>query len=80
MLKIFFSKLFTKRIVCDKMMRQLTSRLPSITEPQCLELGAPITLEELTQAQNEMDSGRAPGIDGLPAEFYVEFWDLLGQN
>lgn len=59
-------------------MRQLTSRLPSITEPQCLELDAPITLEELTQALNEMDSGRAPGIDGLPAEFYVKFWDLLG--
>ena len=35
-------------------------------------------LEELTQAFAGMDSGSAPGIDGLPAEFYVEFWDLLG--
>ena len=35
-------------------------------------------LEELTQALAGMDTGSALGIDGLPAEFYVEFWDLLG--
>ena len=35
-------------------------------------------LEELTQPLARMDSGSAPGIDGLPAEFYVEFWGLLG--
>ena len=24
-----------------------------------------------------MDSGKTPGIDGLPAEFFLAFWDLL---
>ena len=37
-----------------------------------------VGLEELTQALTSSDRGRVPGLDGLPYEFYLEFWDLLG--
>ena len=38
----------------------------------------PLTLVERERALGEMDSGKAPRIDGKPAEFYLEFWDLVG--
>ena len=59
-------------------MELLTSHFPSITEPQRLSLDSPITFPELTQALAGLNSGKAPGIDGLPAEFFLAFWDLLG--
>ena len=59
-------------------MKQLSSHLSSLTEPQRRDLDSPITLEELTQVLAGIDSGIAPGIDGLSAEFCVEFWGLLG--
>ena len=38
----------------------------------------PLTLAELERALGEIDSGRAPGIDGIPAEFYLELWGFVG--
>jgi hypothetical protein len=34
---------------------------------------APISVEELEQAIKELSSGKAPGVDGLPAEFFRHF-------
>ena len=62
-----------KKNFCDEIMNQLSSHLSSLTEPQRRDLDSPITLEELTQVLAGIDSGIAPGIDGVPAEFCVEF-------
>jgi hypothetical protein len=37
----------------------------------------PIKLEELDAAVKKLPSGKAPGIDGLPFNFFCHFWDLL---
>ena len=37
-----------------------------------------ITLEEITNAVKGLSSGKSPGPDGLSAEFYLKFLDLLG--
>ena len=37
-----------------------------------------LTLDELSKAAKYLPSNRAPGPDGLPAEFYKEFWPELG--
>ena len=39
-----------------------------------------ITTEELFVALKGLQTGKAPGSDGLPAEFYLAFWDDLGDS
>jgi hypothetical protein len=36
-----------------------------------------LTEDELFAALKKLPSGKVPGIDGLPAEFFKEFWDEL---
>ena len=36
-----------------------------------------ISTEELFVALKGLQTGKAPGSDGLPAEFYLAFWDDL---
>ena len=43
-------------------------------------LELPVSLEELTAALKGMKGGRVPGMDGIPKEFYLEFWDILGPD
>ncbi|KAK3573967.1 hypothetical protein QTP86_033557, partial [Hemibagrus guttatus] len=40
-------------------------------------LSGALSLEELYKALQGMESGRAPGIDGLPVDFYKSFWTEL---
>uniref|UniRef100_A0A665WRW9 Reverse transcriptase domain-containing protein n=1 Tax=Echeneis naucrates TaxID=173247 RepID=A0A665WRW9_ECHNA len=43
-------------------------------------LEAPLTVAELNAALMSLASGKAPGIDGLPVDFYKAFWFLLGPD
>ncbi|MGL4484778.1 MAG: RNA-directed DNA polymerase, partial [Anaerovoracaceae bacterium] len=51
--------------------------LPSITEHQKLALNGPILREEVLTAIRSLQTGKAPGQDGLSSEFYAEFLDIL---
>ena len=37
-----------------------------------------ITVAEAYEILNSFDRNKTPGNDGLPAEFYLKFWDILG--
>ena len=57
--------------------------LPTVSEETNRELEGPLTEAELFAALQSVQGGKAPGIDGLPSEFYQAFWtelkgDLLG--
>lgn len=52
--------------------------LPQLPDEDFVRLVAPITLKELTESMKQLHKGKAPGVDGLPVEFYSTFWDLLG--
>lgn len=38
------------------------------------------TLHELHAALMSFQNGRAPGMDGLPVEFYKDFWSVMGED
>ena len=39
-----------------------------------------MTIGETYNALSGMTMGKTPGLDGLPMEFYVAFWPLVGQD
>ncbi|KAL7836098.1 hypothetical protein AOLI_G00273820 [Acnodon oligacanthus] len=51
-----------------------------LTPASAAVLVADLSLEELFEALQGMENGRAPGIDALPVEFYKAFWSVLGQD
>ena len=59
---------------------ELLQGLPQLSSEENAILDANISLEELTSAVDQMAPGRAPGLDGLPADFYGHFWKCLGAD
>jgi hypothetical protein len=46
----------------------------TLSEAQMAFCGHSISIEELGRALKKLPSGKAPGIDGLPAEFFKRYW------
>ena len=75
----FYTSLFSEEpIDFDKQSDLLSSLTNSLSADQSMLCEGQISLEEITNAVKGLSSGKAPGPDGLSAEFYVKFWDLLG--
>lgn len=43
-------------------------------------LGANLHLQELQGSLASLEQNKAPGCNGLPIDFYISFWDLIGQD
>ena len=53
---------------------------PNISDTQNQKLTKQIQITEIQQALQTMENGKSPGIDGIPVEFYKEFFDLLKKD
>ena len=56
---------------------QLSQKLLAVQRRLC---DGELTLAECRAALDGMATGKSPGVDGLPAEFYQRFWPVLGQD
>ncbi|KAK7887032.1 hypothetical protein WMY93_026653 [Mugilogobius chulae] len=74
----FYSNLFSADECDEHSQNQITEGLPKLDTDQADILDGPVQVEELTKAVQELSTGRAPGIDGLPSDFYQKFWSLIG--
>ena len=72
----FYTNLYTPNKVNTKTQDKLLKNVKTkLTTDQKDQLDALITEEEIKTAIFQMLSGKSPGIDGVPVEFYKEFWE-----
>ena len=55
------------------------SNIPRLSQEERLSRDGQITIEECFKALDEFDTGKTPGNDGIPAEFYKIFWNSVGE-
>ena len=74
----FYKALFFKDSlnmqIQTKIVNDLDLSVSDLEREQCKGL---FTKEELSAALKGLQTGKSPGSDGLPFEFYSAFWDLL---
>uniref|UniRef100_A0A3P8RWJ4 Reverse transcriptase domain-containing protein n=1 Tax=Amphiprion percula TaxID=161767 RepID=A0A3P8RWJ4_AMPPE len=78
--KTFYQNLYTSENKTntkqlDEFFDKIT--IPKISQEEKDKLETPLTEEEVKKAINAMKTGKSPGIDGFPAEFYRRFTDTL---
>ena len=54
------------------------SNIPRLSQEERLSCEGQITIEECVKALDTFDTGKTPGNDGIPAEFYKIFWNSVG--
>lgn len=52
----------------------------TLTENQASLCDGLLSPDEVLRALKGMARNKSPGSDGLPVEFYLRFWDVLGSN
>ena len=79
--KNFYQKLYKNQKTCCDTQKQLLQQIkPKITDLQNQKLTKQIQITEIQQALQTMENGKSPGIDGIPIEFYKEFFDILKKD
>ena len=77
----FYATLFTAQsldvVQQDFFLSQIQQTLSAEQRRLC---EGELSLEECKAALDGMALGKAPGLDGLPAEFYLRFWPLIGTD
>ena len=58
----------------------LSSVTTKLASPVVEYLYSFVTLDEYSEALRSLQPGKSPGSNGLPAEFYKRFWDVLGSE
>ena len=77
----FYESLFTAKAtdtaIANSLLSNVFSTLPSTQADLC---DGPLSFDECFAALIGMARGKSPGSDGLPMEFYVKFWPILGTD
>lgn len=72
----FFQDLFSEKEMDEETMGSFLSE-SHIEEELLIDMEKDFTTNDLTKALNSMKGNKCPGMDGLPKEFYVKFWEEL---
>ena len=75
-----FRQLPTDMSAQQTLLSSLDRQKPVEAQQACEGAEDGITLEELHSALKASARGKKPGSDGLPYEFFSQFWDMLGQE
>uniref|UniRef100_A0A2R5L921 Putative reverse transcriptase n=1 Tax=Ornithodoros turicata TaxID=34597 RepID=A0A2R5L921_9ACAR len=73
-----YATLFARESVDPSLWEEVCRQYEGLTSDQSSDLDLDVSVHELFQAARSMRKGKSPGPDGLPVEFYLRFWDILG--
>lgn len=73
-----FKQLTTDMSAQHTLLSSLDRQLPAEAQQACEGAEEGVTLEELHSALKASARGKKPGSDGLPYEFFSQFWGVLG--
>ena len=76
----FCKELHSNSVVDGQLLAEFDSNLPNVKEDSNAELMCSLTIDTLFNALQSMKNGKAPGLDGLPVDFYKAYWHLLGED
>ena len=80
-LSSFYSSLFSSEDTIPSAQAVLLNNLETSLPPEQSGLcDGPLSLSECHSCLLGMALRKAPGCDGLPVEFYLKFWDVLGAD
>lgn len=73
----FYEGLYSSEHKEDRVVEQsFYEELPKVSKDSNAALKRAIGLGELYEALQSMENSKAPGIDGIPVEFYKAFWPV----
>ena len=77
----FYRELYTEEPTYEEDQNFILSRIQRrLDEEQSESLATPFKLQDLKSALFKSLNGKSPGNDGIPAEFYKTFWDVMGRD
>ena len=79
----YYSNLYSsKKNLSEETLRQFTEdlELPQLSNEESEKLDGPLTFEECRTILASFEKDKSPGEDGYTVEFYLAFFDLVGEN
>ena len=76
----FYENLYSTKIIDPSLNDYFLHDIPKLSEESSDLCEGEITLEECTRALKQMQNNKSPGPDGLPAEFYIFAFPLIGKE
>lgn len=77
----FYNKLFSEKALCEKERKMVLDCVEvKMSEEDREDLDGVVTEKELEVALWSLADNKTPGIDGLPKEFYITFWNALKKD
>ena len=74
----YYEKLYKKENCNERMQEWFINFVENkLDEGDCNILEQIVTRKEIYDAIKDMKHNKSPGLDGLPIEFYVKFWDII---
>lgn len=76
----FYTDLYSSESIDETVADYFLKDLPSLPDEESEYLETDFTLDEFKQSLLQMQDNKSPGPDGLTKNFYVKFFDLLGET